>query len=135
MFSVWCHSRLPSETELEAASRGKVGNLDLNEHWRYGFEGGEYILPQYASSDPVAVGVHWPTTRHELYDMHGLSWGWCSNSGGEENSHSSDPKRVLRGGARADEYGLITSCSAFLCLDADDSNFMAGCRVARSRFK
>jgi formylglycine-generating enzyme required for sulfatase activity len=99
--------RLPSEAEWEYACRaGSTG--------RYGFDGDEATLPQYAWLKPHSQGKTQPVgqklaNRWGLFDMHGNVWQWCNDWYSEsyyKESPKEDPRgptagkmRVMRGGA------------------------------------
>jgi formylglycine-generating enzyme required for sulfatase activity len=99
--------RLPTEAEWEYACRaGSTG--------RYGFDGDEAKLPQYAWLKPHSQGKTQPVgqklaNRWGLFDMHGNVWQWCNDWYGEtyyKESPKEDPRgpatgktRVMRGGA------------------------------------
>jgi formylglycine-generating enzyme required for sulfatase activity/Tol biopolymer transport system component len=99
--------RLPTEAEWEYACRaGSTG--------RYGFEGDENKLPDYAWLKPGSQGKTQPAgqkraNRWGLFDMHGNVWQWC-NDWHSATYYNESPKdnprgpaigreRVLRGGA------------------------------------
>jgi len=99
--------RLPTEAEWEYACRaGSTG--------KYGFDGDETMLPQYAWLKPHSQGKTHPVgqklaNRWGLFDMHGNVWQWCNDWYGEtyyKESPKEDPRgpstgktRVMRGGA------------------------------------
>jgi hypothetical protein len=137
MFSIWSHSRLPTEWEWEYAARGgkdQPGNAQPI--WWWGND--ESQLVKYAW-----VGQDFPGTTHpvgeleanpepyKLYDMLGNVWEWTSSlfRPGDPSSVS----RVVRGGSFHND-AILARCSYRLVLDPSLSLDYTGCRVARADF-
>jgi formylglycine-generating enzyme required for sulfatase activity len=145
MFSLWSHSRLPSEQEWEAACRARVGDLNRKRHTEYCFGDGKMQLEEYAwfarnspeSEDSTNRRDHAHSVGRKkanaygLHDVHGNVWEWTSDWYDQDRYF-----RCLRGGSFWDD-ALSTRCSRRYHYDppyADAGSFNLGFRVARAAF-
>ncbi len=149
MFAVWCHGRLPTEHQWEAAARGKVGKLALKKHWSYGFKwkrknaldlqqaytDTERFFSVYDRPEPSEVAQRFPTTKAELYDIHGQLYEWLGHK-----YWSGDPAfvsvygvytGVLCGGRYYDLF-FESRCSNRYYRPQNEEGNGHGCRVCRA---
>lgn len=129
IFAIWCHGRLPDEYQWEAAARGKIGVVDLAEHWQFGFEL-EEDLSYYACLDGTnKIGQKLPTTNAELYDIHGLLWELCIGVGTTVGQMS---PFMLRGGSSVN-VADATKCSTRVTFVVTPDYTLVGCRISRRK--
>jgi Sulfatase-modifying factor enzyme 1 len=142
MFSVWSHSRLPSEFEWEAACRARVGDLNFFDHGKFCFGDDEAKLGEYAwfyencceSEDHAKRGFHVHSVGQKqanaygLYDVHGNVWEWTSNWYDQDREC-----RCVRGGSFYD-YAHNARCSTRNRYFPYVADCFSGFRVVRTAF-